>query len=91
MVLDAWLGKEGIAWLAERDNRTLIGCSATSGGDIGRLEATGAQNFIDLDDMPVTEGGEPVHPKSVIRGGELRASGRRWFHRSGQANCVRVR
>jgi hypothetical protein len=28
MVLDAWLGKEGIAWLAERDVRTLIGRNA---------------------------------------------------------------
>jgi hypothetical protein len=66
MVLDAWLGKEGIAWLAERDIRTLIGRSAASGGDIGRLEATGAQNFLDLDDVPVTEEGEPVDPMSII-------------------------
>ena len=66
MVLDAWLGKEGIAWLAERDVRTLIGRSAASGGDIGRLEATGAQNFLDLDDVAVTEEGEPVDPNSII-------------------------
>ena len=63
MVLDAWLGKEGIAWLAERDVRTLIGRSAASGGDVGRLEATGAQN---LDDVAVTEEGEPVDPNSII-------------------------
>jgi hypothetical protein len=34
--------------------------------NIGRLEATGAQNFLDLDDVAVTEEGEPVHEKSII-------------------------
>jgi len=38
MVLDTWLGKEGITWLAERDIDTLIGRSATSGGDMARME-----------------------------------------------------
>jgi hypothetical protein len=36
MLLDAWLGEEGIAWLAERDIRTLSAAAprvaATSGG-----------------------------------------------------------
>jgi metal transporter CNNM len=66
VLLDWWLGKEGITYLREQDIRTLIGRSAASGGDIGRLEATGAQNFLDLDDVPVTEEGEPVDPKSII-------------------------
>jgi metal transporter CNNM len=66
ILLDWWLGKEGITYLRERDIRTLIGRSAASGGDLGRLEATGAQNFLDLDDLPVTEEGEPVDPKSII-------------------------
>jgi metal transporter CNNM len=66
MVLDWWLGVEGIAFLQERDIRSLIARSAASGGDIGRLEATGAQNFLDLDDVPVTEEGEPVHAQSII-------------------------
>jgi len=30
------------------------------------LEATGAQNFLDLDDVAVTEEGEPVDPNSII-------------------------
>ena len=66
MLLDWWLGKEGITWLAERDIRTLIGRSAASGGDIGRLEATGAQNFLDLDDVPVCDEGEDINPQSII-------------------------
>ena len=66
MLLDWWLGKEGITYLAERDIRTLIGQSAASGGDISRLEATGAQNFLDLDDVPVSDEGEQIHPQSII-------------------------
>ena len=66
VVLDWWLGKEGIAYLRERDVRSLILRSATSGGDIGRLEAIGARNFLDLDDIPVAEEGEPVDAQSII-------------------------
>jgi len=66
MLLDWWLGKEGIAFLRERDIRSLIARSAGSGGDVGRLEATGARNFLDLDDVAVAEEGEPVHAQSII-------------------------
>src|SRR3984893_7583146 len=66
MLLDWWLGMEGLVFLREREIRSLIDRSAASGGDIGRLEATGARNFLDLDDVPVTEEGEPIHAQSVI-------------------------
>src|ERR1700733_1002740 len=66
LLLDWWLGVEGISYLRERDVRTLIARSAASGGDIGRLEATGARNFLDLDDIPVTDEGELIHTQSVI-------------------------
>jgi hypothetical protein len=66
MLLDWWLGIEGIASLRERDVRSLIARSAASGGDLGLLEATGAMNFLDLDDVPVTDEGEPVHSRSII-------------------------
>jgi len=66
LVLDWWLGKEGISYLAEREVRSLIIRSAKSGGDISRLEALGARNFLDLDDVPVTEEGEPIHHDSII-------------------------
>src|ERR1700730_9454960 len=57
ILLDWWLGVEGIAYLHERDVRSLVARAAASGGDIGKLEATGVQNFLDLDDLPVTEEG----------------------------------
>ena len=66
LLLDSWLGKEGILYLREPEFRSLILWSAKSGGDIGRLEAIGARNFLDLDDIPVTEEGEPVDVQSII-------------------------
>jgi metal transporter CNNM len=66
MILDWWLGKEGINYLREQDIKLLIARHAGSEGTIGRLEATGAQNFLDLDDVPVTDEGETVDPKSIL-------------------------
>lgn len=66
ILLDWWLGAEGIAYLRERDIRSLVARAAASGGDIGKLEATGVQNFLDLDDLQVTEEGELVHAQSII-------------------------
>ncbi|HZD28289.1 MAG TPA: DUF21 domain-containing protein, partial [Xanthobacteraceae bacterium] len=48
MLLDWWLGTEGITYPREREVRSLVVRSAASGGDIGRLEAVGARNFFDL-------------------------------------------
>jgi CBS domain-containing protein len=36
------------------------------GTEVSHLEAVGAVNFLDLDDIPVIEEGEPVDPNSVI-------------------------
>jgi metal transporter CNNM len=66
LLLDWWLGNEGITYLREREVRALILRSARSGGDIGRLEAIGARNFLDFDDIAVTEEGEPVDAQSII-------------------------
>jgi hypothetical protein len=66
ILLDWWLGIEGITYLRESGIRSLIARSAASGGDVGKLEAIGARNFLDLDDVPVTEEGEPVHAQSII-------------------------
>ena len=67
LLLDAWLGPEGISLFRERDFRALVMRHAeTRGSEMGRLEATGALNFLDLDDVPVRDEGEPVDPLSVI-------------------------
>jgi metal transporter CNNM len=66
LLLDWWLGDEGITYLRERDIRSLITRSATSGGDVSPVEATGARNFLDLDDVLVTDEGELVDAQSII-------------------------
>jgi hypothetical protein len=66
LLLDWWLGREGISYLRERDVRFLVARAAASGGDIGKLEATGVQNFLDLDDLLVTDEGETIHALSII-------------------------
>jgi hypothetical protein len=66
IVLDWWLGAEGIAYMRERDIRQMIARHVIVGGEISRLEATGAQNFLDLDDVPVCDEGEVVHADSIL-------------------------
>ena len=67
LLLDWWLGAEGISHLRERDIHALVARAAMSGGDVGKLEARGVQNFLDLDDLLVVDEGEPVHAQSIIR------------------------
>jgi metal transporter CNNM len=66
MLLDWWLGVEGIAYLHKREVRSLVARVAANGGDIGKLGATGVQNFLDLDDLRVADEGEAVHAQSII-------------------------
>ena len=67
IILNWWLGPEGITFLRERDFRALITRHAgVAGADVGQLEAIGALNFLDLDDILVADEGEPVDPRSII-------------------------
>lgn len=66
-MLDRWLGPEGIALFREREFRTLLARHLESHeGDVSRVEGLGAINFLDLDDIAVTDEGEPVDPRSII-------------------------
>jgi Cyclin M transmembrane N-terminal domain len=66
MLLDWWLGAEGITYLREQEIRQMIARHATAGGEIGKIEATGAQNFLDLDDISVCDEGEEIHAQSIL-------------------------
>lgn len=67
MVLDWWLGEEGIRYFRERDLRMLIRKHIEAEeSDIERLEGVGALNFLALDDISVTQEGENVDPNSII-------------------------
>ena len=68
MVLDLWLGKEGIQYFHEHNLRTVIKKHIEAeDSDIDRIEGMGALNFLAFDDLLPTQEGEPVHPQSVIR------------------------
>ena len=67
MVLDWWLGKEGIRYFREQDLRTVISKHIESEEtDVDRLEGIGPLNFLALDDIAVTQEGEHVDPESIV-------------------------
>jgi metal transporter CNNM len=67
-LLDRFFGPEGIPWFREHELRAVLRHQASSGQtELDALEATGAANFLALDDVPVGEEGEVLDPRSVIR------------------------
>ncbi len=68
LLLDKWLGKEGVRYFQENEIEVLLRHHASaSETDLGVLESIGAANFLGLDDVLVENEGEKVHPKSVIK------------------------
>ncbi len=67
LLLNWWLGPEAIALFRERDFRILMSKHLeTVNTELGKVEATGAVNFLDLDDISVLHEGEPVDTRSII-------------------------
>ena len=65
--LDAWLGGENIRYFPERDLRRVIQLHMQAAeSDIARLEGQGALNFLEIDDVPLDQEGEPIDPASVV-------------------------
>lgn len=68
LLLDAWLGGEGIRYFRERDLRQVIQLHMDSAeSDIARVEGQGALNFLDIDDVPLEDEGEGIDPESILR------------------------
>jgi len=66
-LLDLWLGPEGIPWYREAELRDLLTHHARhEETEVSHLEATGAINFLALDDVLVGNEGEPLDPRSVV-------------------------
>ncbi len=66
LLLDAWLGREGIAYLREADLRAFIERHMKADeADLEVREGQGALNFLLLDDLPLSEEGEKVDPESI--------------------------
>ena len=66
-LLDIWVGTEAIPWYRERELGDILRHHAEIGeSEVGHVEATGAINFLALDDLLVHQEGEPLDPESVI-------------------------
>lgn len=67
MILDAWLGKEAVDYLPEDQLREALKAHLKADeSDISLIEGRGAINFMDLDDLPLSEEGSPVDPESLV-------------------------
>ncbi|TVR00019.1 MAG: DUF21 domain-containing protein [Desulfovibrionales bacterium] len=67
MLLDKWLGPEGIGFFREQDLRELIKMHMESSStEIDTVEGKGSLNFLALDDLPVAAEGESVDPRSIL-------------------------
>ena len=67
MLLDVWLGKEGIQYLREKELRQLIHKHMdASETDLDIVEGLGALNFLAIDDVTVSEEGEVIDDNTVL-------------------------
>ena len=67
-LLDKWLGKEGIDYLREQELVTMIRAHMEAdNSELDHVEGRGAMNFLAIDEVRVSEEGEPVDEKSIIR------------------------
>ena len=67
MLLDRWLGKEGIHYYKERDLREILKLHMHhEDSEINAVEGKGALNFMALDDLTIDEEGELIDPDSIV-------------------------
>ena len=68
LFLDTWLGKESVHLYAEKFNKQLLKKHIVdSNSEIDAVEGTGAINFLQLDDMKISQEGEIINPESIIK------------------------
>jgi hypothetical protein len=66
LLLDKWLGSEGVHYFRERDLREVIKMHmAAAEAEVDHVEGSGALNFLAMDDLAVIHEGETVDPDSV--------------------------
>lgn len=68
LLLDGWLGKEGIDYMRERDLRRMIRKHVEAEeAEVDHVEGIGALNFLAIDEIKVGQEGELIEPKSIIK------------------------
>lgn len=67
MILDRLVGEEAIPWFREDELRNVLRHHAReSETELSSVEATGAVNFLKLDDIPISKEGEVIEPLSIL-------------------------
>ena len=68
LILDLWLGKEGIDYLREKDLRSYIRKHIEAEeAEVDHVEGIGALNFLAIDDLSVSQEGEIINPDSIVQ------------------------
>ncbi|MHC3995564.1 DUF21 domain-containing protein [Thiomicrolovo sp. ZZH C-3] len=66
-MLDLWLGKEAVQFLRENEIEEMLKLHIQErDSEITRTEGVGALNFLAMDDLKVSDEGEPIEPLSII-------------------------
>jgi hypothetical protein len=67
-MLDRLIGEEQILYMRERQLKGVIEKHIESdGAEIDFIEGRGALNFLDIDDVPISDEGEVVDPGSIVK------------------------
>lgn len=67
LILDGWLGREGITYLREKQLSAIIKAHIDSGkSDMEHVQSRGALNFLQVENITVMEEGEELDPDSII-------------------------
>jgi hypothetical protein len=67
LLLDRWLGPEGLHFFRESDFREVIKMHIhAEEAEVDHVEGAGALNFLAIDDLAVSLEGEPIDPNSIL-------------------------
>ncbi|MCG6199716.1 DUF21 domain-containing protein [Psychromonas antarctica] len=68
LILDGWLGREGITYFREKELKAIITAHIDADeAEVQHVEGIGAINFLQIDDIPITSEGEELDPQSLIQ------------------------
>ncbi|MCF2948068.1 DUF21 domain-containing protein [Paraglaciecola aquimarina] len=68
LVLDGWLGREGITYFREKELTAIINAHIESEDtDMEHVQGVGALNFLQVDKITVSQEGESLDPTSVLK------------------------
>lgn len=67
IMLDGWLGREGITYFREEELKAIITAHAEANeAQVVHVEGVGALNFLEIDKITVSDEGETLDPNSIL-------------------------